>query len=468
MPATLLDKIWRANTIIKRSDGATLLYVDRHFVHDAAFPGFDKLDAGGYTLRRPDLTFGMADHYVATGSSAAIRSPAFDEIVTTLSQNARKWGFVAYSQGSAHQGIVHVSGPELGLTLPGNVIVCGDSHTATHGALGSLSFGIGASEIAHVLATQTIWQRKPKAMRVTINGALGLGVSAKDLILALIGKIGTGGGTGHIIEYAGSGIHALSMEGRLTVCNMTIEAGARTGMIAPDEVSLCWLKGRCHVPKGADWDRAEKVWQGLHSDEGAVFEKEVEIAADEIAPMVTWGTSPEDVVAITDRVPDPARVSDPERRKQIQKSLDYMGLTPNVPMSEIKIDRAFIGSCTNGRLEDLRAAAAVAQGRKARVPTFVTPGSAKVKKDAEAEGLDKVFRDAGFEWTDPGCSMCVAMNGDLVPPGERCASSTNRNFEGRQGKGSRTHLLSPAMVAAAAVSGHLTDARVLGGINDTL
>ena len=461
MPSTLLDKIWRANTVMDREDGATLLYVDRHYVHDATFTAFDKLDAGGYALRRPDLTVGMADHYIATGSSAAIRRPEFDRLVDVLSRNAEKWGFELYSRGSAQQGIVHVSGPELGLTLPGSVIVCGDSHTATHGALGSLAFGIGASEIAHVLATQTIWQRKPKAMRVTIDGQLGHGVTAKDLILTLIGKIGTGGGPGHIIEYAGSAIRSLSMEGRLTVCNMTIEAGARSGMIAPDAVSLSWLDGRRHAPAGADWQRATEIWGQLKSDDDAVFDTEVQIAADEIAPMVTWGTSPEDVIPITGRVPDPAREADPERRKQIEKSLRYMGLTPDLAMSEIRIDRAFIGSCTNGRLEDLRAAAAVAHGRKAQVPTFVTPGSAQVKRDAEAEGLDQVFRAAGFEWTDPGCSMCVAMNGDLVPPGERCASSTNRNFEGRQGQGSRTHLLSPAMAAAAAVSGHLVDARTL-------
>ena len=463
MTETLLDKIWRANTITRRADGATLLFVDRHYVHDATSQGFDKIHAEGRTLRRPDLTFGMADHYVATGSSAARRRPDFDRLVDTLSHNAARWGFEVFSQGAARQGIVHVAGPELGLTLPGSVLVCGDSHTATHGALGCLSFGIGASEIAHVLATQTIWQRKPKAMRITIDGRLGAGVTAKDIILAVIGRIGAGGATGHIIEYAGEGIRALSMEGRLTVCNMTIEAGAKTGMIAPDDTSIEWLSGRDYAPRGALWDRAEREWRQLHSDAAAVFDREVRLTADEIAPMVTWGTSPEDVVAITDKVPDPAREADPERRRQIVQSLDYMGLIPNTPMTGIAVDRAFIGSCTNGRIEDLRAAAGIARGRKASVPAYVTPGSAQVKRQAEAEGLDRVFRDAGFEWTDPGCSMCVAMNGDLVPPGARCASSTNRNFEGRQGKGSRTHLLSPAMVAAAAVTGRLTDVRKLEG-----
>ena len=459
MTQTLLDKIWTANTIKQRADGATLLYVDRHLVHDATSQGFDKLDSEGYRLRRPDLTFGMADHYIATGSSAARRRADFDGLVEQLDRNARKWGFESFGPGTSRQGIVHVAGPEMGLTLPGCVLVCGDSHTATHGALGALSFGIGASEIAHVLATQAIWQHKPRSMRVTIAGTLGEGVVAKDVILALIGRIGAGGATGHIIEYAGSAIDGLSMEGRLTVCNMTIEAGARTGMIAPDDVSLQWLAGRAYAPKEHLWDRAEAHWRTLGSDDGAVFDAEVSLNADEIAPMVTWGTSPEDVVPITGHVPDPDAQGDPDRRRQVQKTLDYMGLVPGTPMTEIAIDRAFIGSCTNGRIEDLRAAAGIARGRRARVPAHVTPGSAQVKRQAESEGLDRIFRAAGFEWTDPGCSMCVAMNGDLVPPGERCASSTNRNFEGRQGKGSRTHLLSPAMVAAAAITGRLTDVR---------
>lgn len=459
MPRTLLDKIWNANTITQRADGKTLLYVDRHLVHDATFQGFDKLDAEGHPLRRPDLTFGTADHYVATGSSAARRQPAFDALVDRLADNARRWGFMSYGQGASRQGIVHVAGPELGLTLPGCVLVCGDSHTATHGALGALSFGIGASEIAHVLATQAIWQHKPKTMRVTIDGTLGQGVTAKDIILALIGQIGAGGATGHIIEYAGSAIRSMSMEGRLTVCNMTIEAGARTGMIAPDDTSLTWLSGREYAPRGEVWDWAEAEWRALRSDDGAVFDAEVALNADAIAPMVTWGTSPDEVVPVTGRVPDPDAQGDPDSRRQIRKSLDYMGLVPGTPITDIAIDRAFIGSCTNGRIEDLRAAAGIVRGHRARVPAYVSPGSAQVKQQAEAEGLDRVFRGAGFEWTAPGCSMCVAMNGDLVPPGERCASSTNRNFEGRQGKGSRTHLLSPAMVAAAAVTGHITDVR---------
>jgi 3-isopropylmalate/(R)-2-methylmalate dehydratase large subunit len=456
---TLLDKIWRANSVVERPDGTTLLFVDRHIVHDATQQGFDKIESEGHRLRRPDLTFGLADHYIATGSSAAQREPKFDELVAQLATRSKRHGFAAFGEGSKRQGIVHVAGPEMGITLPGAVLVCGDSHTATHGAVGALAFGIGASEIAHVLATQTIWQRRPKRMRVTIDGTLGTGVVAKDIILALIGKIGTSGGTGYVIEYAGTAIRSLSIEGRLTVCNMTIEAGARSGMIAPDDKTIDWLAGREYAPVGPMWDRAVTTWRRLVSDDAARFDREVTMVAEDVAPMVTWGTSPQDVLPITARVPDPDAAATAEERRQIAQALAYMGLTPNMLLTDITIDRAFIGSCTNGRIEDLRAAAAIAKGNTARVPTFVTPGSGKVKEQAEREGLDVVFRDAGFEWTRPGCSMCVAMNGDLVPPGMRCASSTNRNFEGRQGRGSRTHLLSPAMVAAAAVSGHLADVR---------
>ncbi|WP_442970976.1 3-isopropylmalate dehydratase large subunit [Roseovarius sp. D0-M9] len=461
MGTTLFEKIWTANSVMERPDGATLLFVDRHIVHDATSQGFDKMEEEGHALRRPDLTFGLADHYVATGNSAAQRKPRFDQMVDRLAAESRRWGFDSFGPGARKQGIVHVAGPELGITLPGCVLVCGDSHTATHGALGALAFGIGASEIAHVLATQTIWQRKPKQMRVTIDGTLGPNVTAKDLILALIGKIGAGGGTGHVIEYAGSAIRGLSMEGRLTVCNMTIEAGARTGMIAPDETTFSYIEGRDYAPKGAAWNQAVAHWRTLVSDDDAVFDQEVSMHSDEVAPMVTWGTSPMDVLPITGTVPDPSIADTDDERKRISHALEYMGLTAGMQLTDISIDRAFIGSCTNGRIEDLRAAAAIAKGRKAQVPAFVTPGSGQVKAQAEAEGIDRIFTEAGFEWTDPGCSMCVAMNGDLVPPGERCASSSNRNFEGRQGRGSRTHLVSPSMAAAAAVIGHLADVRKL-------
>ncbi|RAH97761.1 3-isopropylmalate dehydratase large subunit [Acuticoccus sediminis] len=460
-PKSLFEKIWDAHTVLTRADGASLLFVDRHIVHDGTRQAFDMIEAEGLSVRRPDLTLSLADHYVATGASNARRTPTYDDMVNALGENAARWGIRHHGAGDPQQGIVHVAAPQLGFTLPGVLLVCGDSHTATHGALGCLAFGVGASEIAHVLATQTIWQNKPRSMRVTIDGTLGRGVSAKDVILALIGTIGAGGGTGHVIEYAGSAVRELSVEGRLTVCNMSIEAGARAGMVAPDEKTFAYLKGRPLAPAGETFERAVAHWRTLASDAGARFDREVRLDADTIAPMVTWGTSPQDAAPITARVPNPSDFEDPARRKSVEAALAYMGLTPDTPLADIAVDRVFIGSCTNGRLEDLRSAADVARGRKARVPALVVPGSGEVKRLAEAEGLDRIFIEAGFEWGDPGCSMCVAMNGDLVPEGERCASSSNRNFAGRQGKGSRTHLVSPAMAAAAAVTGHLTDSREL-------
>ncbi len=446
-----------------RPDGATLLHVDRHIVHDATAQAFDMLDADERRLRRPGLTLGTADHYVATGARAARRSPEHAAMVGRLAENARRWGFPNFGPGNGRQGIVHVVGPELGFTLPGSVLVCGDSHTATHGALGALAFGIGTSEVAHVLATQTIWQRRPRQMRVTVSGRPGPHVAAKDLVLALIAQIGAGGGTGHAIEYTGPTIRALSVEQRLTVCNMSIEAGARIGIIAPDDTTFAWLEGRAWAPQGALWDRAVDHWRSLASDPEAAFEREVSLDAAGIAPTVTWGTSPEDALPIDARVPDPEACADPVRRRAIADKLAYMDLRPGEPLAGLPVQRVFIGSCTNSRIEDLRAAAAIARHHRAKVPTQVSPGSALVKAQAEAEGLDRIFAAAGFEWTEPGCSMCVAMNGDIVPKGMRCASTSNRNFAGRQGQGSRTHLLSPAMAAAAAVTGRLVDVRRLTG-----
>lgn len=459
MPKTLFDKIWDAHVILGRDDGDCLLFVDRHIVHDGTAQAFEKLEEEGRKLRRPDLTLGLADHYVATGTSAAVRQPEFNRMVDRLVGYSRKWGFPAYAAGHERQGIVHVAGPELGFTLPGCVLVCGDSHTATHGALGTLAFGIGASEIAHVLATQTIWQKKPKTMYVDVRGTLPNGIGPKDVILALIGMIGADGGTGHVIEYGGETIRSMPMEGRLTICNMSIEAGAKAGMVAPDETTFEWLKGRPFAPEGELWDMAHSSWRALGSDAGASFDKVVEIDVSALEPTVTWGTSPQDAVPISARVPDPRTIEDTERRRDVERSLAYMGLAPGTPLEGLGIDRVFIGSCTNGRLDDLRAAASVLKGRKAVVPAFVVPGSRMVKTEAEAEGLDVIFKDAGFEWAEPGCSMCVGMNGDLVPAGERCASTSNRNFEGRQGRGARTHLVSPAMAAAAAISGRIVDVR---------
>ena len=462
-PATLFDKIWARHTILTRPDGATLLHVARHLVHDGSRAGFQALREKGLRLRHPERTYGTPDHYVSTKSHtlAAIAEPNRREMVRSLTANAKEHGITVFDLGDVRQGIMHVVGPEQGITQPGLLMVCGDSHTATHGALGALAFGIGASEVAHVLATQALWQSRPKSMRVSVTGTLGAGVMPKDVILAIIANIGAAGGVGHVIEYAGPVFGAMSMEGRLTVCNMSIEAGARAGMVAPDETTYAYLKGRPYAPQGAMWDRALAYWRGLPSDEGAAFDREVTLDAGAIAPMVTWGTSPEDGAPVTGAVPDPAQAATAERREAMARALAYMGLAPGMAIEAIKVDRVFIGSCTNARIEDLRSAASVAKGRTARIPAMVVAGSGLVKAQAEAEGLHQVFLDAGFEWREPGCSMCVGMNGDLVAPGERCASTSNRNFVGRQGRGARTHLLSPAMAAAAAVSGHMIDVRKL-------
>ncbi|MBV8840277.1 MAG: 3-isopropylmalate dehydratase large subunit [Alphaproteobacteria bacterium] len=463
MPSTLFDKVWDAHAIVVRPDGSTLLHIDRHLVHDGSNNAFRFLAERGLKVRRPDRTFATPDHYVSTlsGGLSAINAPNRRSMVEDLSRHAKESGVTLFDLGDKRQGIVHVVGPEQGLSQPGMVIVCGDSHTATHGAMGALAFGIGASEVSHVLATQTLWQKKPKSMRVTVDGALAAGVHAKDVILAIIAKISAAGGTGHVIEYAGSAIRGLSIEGRLTICNMSIEAGAKAGMVAPDEITYAYLKDKPYAPKGADWDKALAYWGTLPTDDGATFDREVHLDAAEIAPMVTWGTSPEAASPITGHVPDPASATDAIRRDAMVRALDYMGLAPGMALADIKVDRVFIGSCTNSRIEDLRAAAEVAKGRKTVIPSIVVPGSGLVKEQAEAEGLDKVFQRAGFEWREAGCSMCVGMNGDLVAPGERCASTSNRNFVGRQGKGARTHLVSPVMAVAAAVSGKLTDVRQL-------
>ena len=459
-PLTLFDKIWAQHEILKADNGLSLLWVDRHYVHEGSFQGFDKVEARNAKVARPDLTFGIADHYVPTHSRAKpIADPSLAKMVSQLVDNTGKHGVMLMGLDDPRQGIVHVVGPEQGLTIPGLIIVCGDSHTATHGALGSIAIGIGASEVSHVLLTQTFWQKKPRRMRVTVDGRLGAGIGAKDIALSIIAKIGTNGAQGHAVEYAGSAIRALTMEGRLTLCNLAIESGARTGMVAPDEKTFAYAQGKPFAPKGADFDRAVAVWQQLPSDGDAEFDTEVSLDASAIAPVVTWGTSPEETLPIDASVPDPSKLDDPARAEQLRGSLDYMGLSPNQKLTDIRVDRVFIGSCTNARIEDLRAAAAVLSGRKAKVPGLVSAGSTLVKHQAEQEGLDKIFVEAGLTWGESGCSMCIGINGDTVPPGERCASTTNRNFRGRQGPGARTHLMSPAMVAAAAVTGHLADVR---------
>jgi 3-isopropylmalate/(R)-2-methylmalate dehydratase large subunit len=464
-PRTLFDKIWDSHLVDRQEDGTCLIYIDRHLVHEVTSPqAFEGLRTAGRPVRRPELTLAVADHNVpTTDRSHGVADEESRIQIETLARNCTEFGISFFSMADQRQGIVHIIGPEQGFTLPGTTIVCGDSHTATHGAFGALAFGIGTSEVEHVLATQTLLQQPAKNMRVSVEGALPPGVTAKDLILAVIGTIGTAGGTGHVIEYAGEAIAGLSMEGRMTICNMSIEAGARAGLIAPDETTFSYLYGRPMAPRGEDWNRALDYWRTLPSDAGAAYDREVRLRAADIAPLVTWGTSPEDVVPITGSVPDPAAAADENKARAMRRSLDYMGLKAGMRMQAIPIDRVFIGSCTNGRIEDLRAAAAVVKGRKvaASVNAMVVPGSGLVKSRAEAEGLDRIFVDAGFEWREPGCSMCLAMNADRLAPGERCASTSNRNFEGRQGKGGRTHLMSPAMAAAAAITGRLTDVREL-------
>jgi len=464
-PRTLFDKIWDAHLVDVQEDGTCLIYIDRHLVHEVTSPqAFEGLRQAGRKVRRPDLTLAVADHNIpTTNRSAGIEDEESRIQVDTLERNVEAFGVPYFPVLDVRQGIVHIIGPEQGFTLPGMTIVCGDSHTATHGAFGSLAFGIGTSEVEHVLATQTLVQAPAKNMRITVEGVLPDGVTSKDVVLAIIGTIGTAGGTGHVIEYAGEAIRAMSMEARMTVCNMTIEAGARAGMIAPDDTTFEYLKGRPMAPKGAAWEQAVAYWRTLPSDPGALYDKEVTLRAADIAPQVTWGTSPQDVIPVTGRTPDPATIDDPGVKASVERSLEYMGLAPNTPISEVKVDKVFIGSCTNGRIEDLRAVAAIAKGRKVAdgVHAMVVPGSGLVKEQAEAEGVADILKAAGFDWREPGCSMCLAMNADKLQPGERCASTSNRNFEGRQGRGGRTHLVSPAMAAAAAVTGRLADVREL-------
>ncbi len=463
-PKTLFEKVWEQHVVAEPAGEPTLLYIDLQLVHEVTSPqAFEGLRLTGRKVRRADRTVATIDHNIPTTKEGLLNilDPIAATQMATLRANCKEFGVELYDTGTGKQGVVHVVGPEQGLTKPGMTIVCGDSHTATHGAFGALAFGIGTSEVEHVLATQCLPQSKPKTFLINVDGDLPAGVTAKDIILAVIGQIGTDGATGCVIEYAGSAIRALSMEGRMTVCNMSIEAGARAGMIAPDETTFAYLKGRNHAPKGADWDKAVAEWKKLKTDEGAAFDREITIDAAQLAPYVSWGTSPGMVAPITASVPDPAAGKTEIDRKNLQRALDYMGLTAGTPLTEIKIDRVFIGSCTNGRMEDMRAAAHVAKGYKvaAGVNVIVVPGSEIVKQQAEAEGLDKIFLEAGFEWREPGCSMCLAMNPDVLKPQERCASTSNRNFEGRQGRDSRTHLVSPEMAAAAAIAGHFVDIR---------
>jgi 3-isopropylmalate/(R)-2-methylmalate dehydratase large subunit len=464
-PRTLFDKIWDDHVVERLEDETCLLYIDRHLVHEVTSPqAFEGLRAAGRRVRAPQATIAVVDHNVPTSDRRnGIKEPESRLQVETLEENVAEFGVPFFPVLDPRQGIVHIIGPEQGISLPGMTIVCGDSHTSTHGAMGALAFGIGTSEVEHVLATQTLLQKPAKNMLVEVNGTLPPGCTAKDVVLAIIGKIGTAGGTGHVIEYAGSVIRNLDMAGRLTVCNMSIEGGARAGLIAPDETTFAYIKGRPFAPQGEDFDRAVAYWKTLPSDPGAHYDTVVRIDGSEIAPMVTWGTSPEAVLPITGAVPDPADVTDEAARAQMQRMLDYMGLTAGQKLTDIPVDVVFVGSCTNARIEDLRAAAAVARGRKVaeNVRALIVPGSGLVKQQAEAEGLAQIFLDAGFEWREPGCSMCLAMNPDKLLPGQRCASTSNRNFEGRQGQGGRTHLVSPAMAAAAAVTGHLTDIREL-------
>ena len=463
MPQTLYDKIWKEHVVHQQDDGTTLLYVDRHLIHEVTSPqAFEGLRISKRNVRKPNLTLAVADHNVPTTD----RSKGIDDNeskiqVEVLEKNCKEFGIKFFDMKDERQGIVHIIGPEQGFTQPGTVIVCGDSHTATHGAFGALAFGIGTSEVEHVLATQTLIQKKSKNLRINVDGKLPLGVTSKDIILQTIGKIGTAGGTGMVIEYAGSVIENLNIEQRMTICNMSIEAGARAGLIACDEKTIQYLKDKPMSPKKDKWDKAVEYWSKLKSDSEAKFDQEVKINGDDINPMVTWGTSPQDVVSITDSVPDPNKEKDEDRKSSMNRSLNYMGLKPNTKMTDIKVDKIFIGSCTNGRIVDLRDAAKILKGKKIaeHVSAMVVPGSGLVKQQAEEEGLDKIFKEAGFDWREPGCSMCLAMNADKLNPKERCASTSNRNFEGRQGRGGRTHLVSPAMAAAAAIEGQLADVR---------
>jgi 3-isopropylmalate/(R)-2-methylmalate dehydratase large subunit len=463
-PRTLFDKIWDAHVVETLPDGTALLYIDKHLTHEVTSPqAFEGLRMTGRKVRRPDATIAVVDHNIATDGSryGAIEDPESRTQVETLERNVKEFGVPYIPLDDRRQGIVHVIGPELGLSLPGMTIVCGDSHTSTHGAMGALAFGIGTSEVEHVLATQTLLQKPAKNMRVLVDGRLPVGCTAKDIVLAIIGRIGTAGGTGHVIEFAGEAIRALDMAGRMTVCNMSIEAGARAGMVAPDQTTFDYVRGRPFAPKGDAYDRAVAWWKTLPSDPDAQFDKEVRLDAAEIVPQVTWGTSPEDVLPITGTVPNPAEIPDEAKRAQVQRMIDYMGLQPGQRLQELKVDVVFIGSCTNSRIEDIRAAASIVKGKRVAegVRALVVPGSGLVKQQAEEEGLDRVLTEAGFEWREAGCSMCLGMNPDKLKPGQRSASTSNRNFEGRQGPGGRTHLLSPAMAAAAALTGRLADVR---------
>lgn len=464
MAQTLYDKIFEDHVVERAEDGTCLLYIDRHLVHEVTSPqAFEGLRMSGRKVRAPEKTLAVVDHNVpTTDRSQGIADDDSRIQVETLAKNAKDFGVEYFHERDKRQGIVHVVGPEQGFTLPGTTIVCGDSHTSTHGAFGALAHGIGTSEVEHVLATQTLIQTKAKNMRVTVDGTCPKGVGAKDIILAIIGEIGTAGGTGSVIEYAGEAIRGLSMEGRMTICNMSIEGGARAGMIAPDEKTFAFIKDRPKAPKGAAWDQAMKYWEKLHSDEGAHFDREVRLNAGSLPPIVSWGTSPEDVISVAGAVPDPTKISDENKRASMVRALDYMGLTPGTKITDIPLDVVWIGSCTNGRIEDLRAVAGVVDGKKisSRLAyAMIVPGSGLVKEQAEAEGLDKIFKAAGFEWREPGCSMCLGMNPDQLKPGQRCASTSNRNFEGRQGYKGRTHLVSPIMAAAAALEGHFVDVR---------
>ena len=464
-PRTLFDKIWDSHVIVEKPDGDALLHIDRNFVHEGSFHAFGALAKDGRRVRMPRQTFAVADHYVPTVGRERGVDGAEDadarHMIRLLDENCRVNGVAHFGIDDERQGIVHVIGPELGITQPGLTITCGDSHTSTHGALGAYAFGTGASQLKQILATQCLWLKRPKTLRVTVNGKLAPSVTGKDVVLAIIAKIGTAGATGHVIEFAGAVIRGLSIEGRLTVCNMAIEAGGRAGMIAPDDAVYDYLRGREYAPQGTDWDKALSQWRALPSDDGARFDREVTLDGTQLEPMVTWGTSPEEALPVSARVPEPKSLGDANQQAHATQALAYMDLKPGTLLTDIKIDRAFIGSCTNGRIEDLRAAAAVLKGRKASIPAWVSPGSTALKRQAESEGLDRIFVDAGVEWRASGCSSCAAMNGDTVPAGMRCASTSNRNFEGRQGKGARTHLMSPAMAAAAIVTGRVTDVRKL-------